>query len=195
MIKMLPNVRTKSLSGRWVLPLVLVISTVLAVSLLSFPSGGGSISVSFKGYGGYSEIPFFTNREWAFFTISNTSPNSVFLRGVADSSSRQFAQVFTSTGWIDVDPWISTGATFYLNPGDTEEIGVLVETNSAWRVAFRFRPTAFVDHCPWLVWKYLPESIKRRPVFNEMWSEPIPAFAASLDSPPKRYRHLRSKSF
>jgi hypothetical protein len=156
---------------------VIVAGVCVAIAILVgiWPRGGsGSISAAFTHYGRYQD---FTNEPFAYFVVSNTGSRQVFCRGVADSSSRQFAQVASEQGWVDADPWISTGATFYLSPGESREVAVWVETDRAWRVAFRFRETGFVDRCPWFVWRVLPERMQRIPEFREVWSERVPAYA------------------
>jgi len=151
------------------------ICVAIVATVLIWPRGGtASISATFTHYGMYRD---FTNEPFGYFVVSNTGSRQVFCRGVADSSSRQFAQVSSQHGWVDTDPWLSTDATFYLSSGQSRKVAVWVETDQAWRVAFRFRETGFVDRCPWFVWRMLPDRLRHISDFREVWSERVAAYA------------------
>ena len=148
----------------------------IAASVLAWPRGNiPSVSATFTHYGRHQDL---TNEPFGYFVVSNTGTSRVFFQGVfADGSLRQFAQVSSPHGWIDTDPWISTDGTFYLSPGQSREVAVWVEASQAWRVAFRFRKTGFVDRCPRFVWRFLPDRLHHIPDYRKVWTDQVPAYA------------------
>src|SRR5205823_6016219 len=111
----------------------------------------GAVSIAFSRYGIFSMD---SNWPCSFFVISNSSSRRVLCSGVGASSEQQLTQLLSQNGWVDTDCWLSPGASyFYLSPGESREVPVLVRTNLTWRIRFRFRETGFVDHCPWFVWR------------------------------------------
>lgn len=160
---------------RSIVILVAALRAGIAIVLVRPRGGSSSISTTFTRYGNHLD---FTNRLCGYFVVSNSGgPRQVFFGGVADSGSRQYAQVLLPEGWLETNPWASTDSKFYLSPGQSREVGVCVETNLSCRVAFRFRETGSVDRCPWFLWQLLSEMMQRIPDYHEVWSEPVSAYA------------------
>lgn len=147
----------------------------LIVLLASVHSRTSSISTTFIRYGPYWGL---TNQTFAFFAVSNSGARRLFFHGVADSCSRLWAQALTPEGWVDTHPWAFDPHAFYLSPGQSREVAVRIETNLPWKVCFRFRDLGFVDRCPDLVWRLLPEQVQHEPRYQTSWTEPMPAYVA-----------------
>lgn len=147
----------------------------MAIALFWYSRGPASISVSFRRYG---TLPAYPTSPCGFFVLSNSGSRTVLVRGVGASSEHQFTQVLSPKGWVDDCCWLSPGAArFYMTPGQTQEVPVVVQTNLPWKIGFHFRETGFVDRCPWFIWRLLPNMAQDVPDFREVWSEPVQALA------------------
>jgi hypothetical protein len=65
---------------------VLIAACFVVIFLFQIRPKSTSVSATFKGYGTLPEYPWYSNRVFGVFTISNTGPSRLFFRGVADSS-------------------------------------------------------------------------------------------------------------
>jgi hypothetical protein len=172
------------MASRKIVSVVLICTGIVAVFFLSTRPKGTSISTTFKGYGTLPDFPWHSNRLFGVFIISNTGASSLVFRGVG-GNDHQFVQVQTPNGWIDTDPWaVANEPTFYLAPGRVREVALLVDADSPWRTAFRFRKTDLVDYCPWFIWRVLPKVLQRVPALKELWSQSV--------QPPATDRHYPS---
>lgn len=157
-----------------------LLTTALIAGFLVWPRGSRvpSISAEFTHYGtNWSQMV-------GFIIVSNSGNSRVLCRGVGASSEQQLTQILSAEGWTNTRPWLSPDAAgFYLLPGETQEVPILIQTNLPWRIGFRFRETSFVDRCPWFIWQHLPERMKHIPDFRVVWTSPVAAFSAYNSKP------------
>jgi hypothetical protein len=155
------------------LGILLGVIGLFVVAMVSFrPSNDrASVSITFSHYG---TLWIDTNLPCGFFKIHNNSSRLVICRGVGASSEQQLTQILSPQGWIDTRCWLSPGAAyFYLAPGASREVPILVETNLPWRIRVRIREAGLIDGCPWFLLPWLPEKARRIPDSQEICSEAV----------------------
>jgi hypothetical protein len=160
---------------RRIVPILAVTTACVVLAVCWAKRGSSSISAAFSHYGTYRD---FTNQQFGFFVISNTGTCRLLCRGIGASSVQQFTEILLRDGWTNTSPWYSTAGYFYLSPGESHEVGIEFQTNLSWRIGFRFRDTGFVDHCPDLVWRVLPDGLRHVPQFQTVWTAPVPEYVA-----------------
>ncbi len=183
----LTGMETKRASIFVVVAMILLVAAVaLSVGISSHGTSIPSLMIRFDRYG---TAVVDTNQSCAFLTVSNSGSCSVYLPyvpDVADSPSRQTADVKTADGWA-ADAWNSNPPHFVLRPGKVQQLTFSSEASANGRIALSARGLGFADRCPRCFWRVLPERMRRLPRYSVFWSDLIPTSPNEEDKQAARH--------